>query len=426
VFFLLTSDNQNECFKYGFAENLRLNCIIFLIPFVHAFPPNFEDLRARTRAVIEWLEGDSSKARAVQILKANVDNLISSDQAKQKNAVSAIQTILNRFPKNKSADDNPVETLMNDLRDAIEFFKNLPSETLQRRARAYFSGIFPESKIEFLDKPREAGAQFGKIAQILPEGYKNPIAYYIKTHQHGSTSQGSGSKGSASNPVSPIELFVYKFLQHSGLGPEVHFFWDDETNFYIATKDVGYTETGEAKTYSYDTVKSTPELLGMNCSNFDPLIDNHINSKVMEGFVLIDIISRIFDLTDILTNYGNFFFIADVSGSISDLKIIDFIVLDTMIPKNLFKEFSDGTEVDSRRPNTPIKQYILAKRAPNIRIEEAKRVFIPMVGNILQAIQRAFGDVIRLSEQIRVDMDLLAKYKEFVETNLHAFAGGLG
>ncbi|MDR0755883.1 MAG: hypothetical protein LBE99_03150 [Puniceicoccales bacterium] len=403
-----------------------LIALFFLIPFVHAFPPDFGALGARTRAVIEWLEGDPSKARAVQTLKANVDNLISSDQAKQKHAVSAIQTILSKFPKSKSAGDNPVETLIDDLRDTIMFFKNLPSETLQMRAREYFSGIFPESKIEFLDKPREAGAQFGKTAQILPEGEENPIVYYIKTHQHGSTSQGSGSRGSASNPVSPIELFVYKFLQHSGLGPEVHFFWDDETNFYIATKDVSYTETGKAKIYSYDTVKSTPELLGINCSNFAPLIDNHINPKVMEGFVLIDIISRIFDLTDILTNYGNFFFIADVSGSISDLKIIDFIVLDTMILKDLFKEFSDGTEVDSRRPNTPIKKYILAKRASDTRIEEAKRVFIPMVDNIFQAIQRAFDDVICLNERIRVDMGPLGQYKEFVETNLHAFAKGLG
>ncbi|MDR2396667.1 MAG: hypothetical protein LBD69_02350 [Puniceicoccales bacterium] len=106
----------------------------------------------------------------------------------------------------------------------------------------------------------------------------------------------------------------------------------------------------------------------------------------MEKFVLIDIISRIFDLTDILTNCGNFFFIVDVSGSISDLKITDFIVLDTMIPKNLFEEFTKGTDVDSHRPHTPIKQYILARRAPNIRIEEAKRVFSPMVSNIFQAI----------------------------------------
>ncbi|MDR0392935.1 MAG: hypothetical protein LBH52_01750 [Puniceicoccales bacterium] len=397
-----------------------LIALFFLIPFVHALPPNFKDLCTRTRAVIAQFESDSSKAQVVRILTANVGKLL--DQAKQKSAVTAIQATLNKLPP--SAKDGYVETLIDDLLDAIKFLKNLPSETLQRRAHEYFSRIFPGSEITFSDKPQKAGAQFGKIARISFPGYPEPILYHIKTHQRGSTSSGGGSKGSARGPVNLIELFVYRFLQYSGLGPEVHFFWDDETNFYIATKDVGYTETGAATIYSYDTVKSTPALLGINCSNFDPSIDNPINPKVMEGFVLIDIISRIFNLTDILTNCGNFFFIVDASDSISDLKIIDFVVLDTMIQKNLFKEFTDGTE-DSHRPHTPIKQYILTKRAPNARIEEAKRVFTPMVGNIFQAIQRAFDDVVHLSKQIPLDIDSLARYREFVEANVHAFAEGL-
>ncbi|MDR2396668.1 MAG: hypothetical protein LBD69_02355 [Puniceicoccales bacterium] len=75
-----------------------LIALFFLIPFVHAFPPNFEDLHARTRAVIEQLEKDSPKAQAVKILKANVDNLTLPDQAKQKHAISAIQTTLNELP----------------------------------------------------------------------------------------------------------------------------------------------------------------------------------------------------------------------------------------------------------------------------------------------------------------------------------------
>ena len=39
-------------------------------------------------------------------------------------------------------------------------------------------------------------------------------------------------------PVNPIELFSYKLLEMCGYGPECHFFYDDERNFYIATKDV--------------------------------------------------------------------------------------------------------------------------------------------------------------------------------------------
>jgi hypothetical protein len=400
-----------------------LAALFFLVPFVCAAPPNFKDLSDRTKEIITRLKSDSSKTQAVKILEANANNLTSTNQAKQKNAVGAIRRTLRGIPVN--ARDEHVEALIEDLQEAQLFLENLPSETLQRRASEYFSGIYPGSKITFSDKPQGAGVQFGKIAHILPDGYPKPIVYYIKTHQNGSTSQGSGSKGSASKSVSPIELFVYKFLQYSGLGPEVHFFWDDEINFYIATKDVGYTKADEAKIYQYDIVKSTPNLLGMNRSDFDPSRENPINPKVIEEFVLIDIISRIFDLRDVLTNNGNFFFIADAFGLISDLKIIDFVVIDTMTRKDLFGEFTKGIEVDSCRPNTPIKRYILTERAPAARIEDARRVLIPMVGNILRAIKYAFEDVVRLSG-IRIDTGYLESYRKFVETNVNAFASGLG
>jgi hypothetical protein len=152
-----------------------------------------------------------------------------------KDIMMSLGTIRSWLVKNQVA----LDALIADVSIAWTFLNQQPHEMLQAKATEYFHNIFPNSNIRFF--PKKSGVQLGNQALILSkgvsEGENNGFLYHVKTHRNGLASE-TGSSCSA-KPVDVIELFVYKFLYHLGVGPEVHFFWDNDKDFYIATKDVG-------------------------------------------------------------------------------------------------------------------------------------------------------------------------------------------
>ncbi|MDR0647291.1 MAG: hypothetical protein LBF43_02530 [Puniceicoccales bacterium] len=247
------------------------------------------------------------------------------------------------------------------------------------------------------------------------------LLYYIKTHRLGLSSGAHGSS-SAAQPVEPRELFVYRFLEYSGFGPEVHFFWANERDFYIATKNIGYSASGTIRVRPYETVRDQIRERRLKLSE-SPIIE--------KGLFLFDRIGEIFKLSDLLTNSGNFFFIADELGQVFDFKIIDF---DTVYEEEPPKEESScSTSPSTSEPSTPKKGDGQGKSfagytpvkidiLKSMSKDRQREIFTPMIGNIVRAIEYAFQDMYLLHRKMpSLDVDDLKKYIYFVANNLLIF-----
>ncbi len=128
----------------------------------------------------------------------------------------------------------------------------LPDVMIENKIREYFKHI--GHVLEIKDKGEGNGVQFGKIA-FIKTGEGKILQYYVKTHRLGLLSQ----TGSSAKPVDLKEPFAYKFLEICGIAPEVHFFYDDDKYFYIATKNEGYSFNGETEFITYDKIRSKQE-----------------------------------------------------------------------------------------------------------------------------------------------------------------------
>ncbi|MDR0647091.1 MAG: hypothetical protein LBF43_01495 [Puniceicoccales bacterium] len=419
---------------------LRKICILmalFLMPIIRAdvdlpaLVAKIEAFAAQLRdSGLELDDGSFKKdPKIADQLRLKASNLTQPNPSSQKKAVKDIMlymdTIGRTFPVRDKVTFN---ALLAEVTSAWAFLNRQPHEMLQAKASEYFSRIFPKSTIEFF--PKLSGDQLGNRALIVPQGVSksgdNGFLYHIKTHRRGLKSE-TGSSTSA-KPVNVTELFVYKFFQHLGIGPEVHFCWDNEMDFYIATKDVGCTEapTVRAKTYSYGNLKEAPLLLGADPAAFEPSQESLVNPIVVQGLVFIDIISRIFGLTDLVTNDGNFYFICDDSGSISDFKIIDFDI-GMIIHGTEFNGFLEGNgPYQFANSRDLIIRHFLAERCINARVKTAQEVFLPKVDDIITAIDRALQDVSQLQGTIpSLNIGYLEQYHQVVKANVHAFSEAL-
>jgi hypothetical protein len=367
-------------------------------------------------------------SKVATALKADADRLEmpSSNPREQIYIIEDILQKLDNYKKKEGALDLRVGCIR-----AETYFQEIPYELLRQKVREYLLEQYPDAEIEFSYK--EEGKRLGDCAHVSLSG-RPEITYHAKTHSRGLySSTESESSYYEAEAVDLRELFVYKFLQYSGLGPEVHFAWYNERDFYIITKDVGCTESGEVEKYDYGTVKSSQNLLGVSLgakyTELEPSQESLVNQVVRESFVLIDIISRIFELEDVITNYGNFFFITDSSGNISSFKVVDFEILNrrTTFAETLFRGFLLGTGPYRYIGfSDPISRYFIVDRDVDARKETAQEVFLPLVETFTRAIERSFQNILSLQTEIpTLDVEPLKEYHQEIQDNMSAFVKNL-
>jgi hypothetical protein len=264
---------------------------------------------------------------------------------------------------------------------AVELFKSIAWDTgfaavgiyiaLQEKARAYFTDQYDADPTSIRFKPKVPGDQLGTIMTLTCGGQE--ISYYIKTH-HG------GLKNDYlidTQAVDPYELFVYSFLEISCYGSEVHFFWDDAEDFYIATKGVGCPDDEHPNprpVYTYQQLQD---------EHTDLLYEEddghrYVSPVVMEAWVSADIIARILGLSDLVNNLGNICFTCGEDGQLDGFKIIDFIAPkqrrdDRYGPQSLYGSFASGCGDYRGAPETAL--YFLRKRTREKRLAYARDLF---------------------------------------------------
>ncbi|MFN7098044.1 MAG: hypothetical protein ACK4PR_10895 [Gammaproteobacteria bacterium] len=199
-------------------------------------------------------------------------------------------------------------------------YMNAHVEPLEDAALQYFDVLFEKQNKTIIKKtftPKTSGDQLGRkliIAYCDSEKKEHNISYFIKTHQHGSRSDHSGSFSLSASPVDLKELFVYKVFEYLGIGPKTHFFFNplSRGGFFIATQDLGFTKRTD-KTKFFLTFSKINETLNLT----------KIEEEKIKGLARIDLITRIFLLTDVTSNSANFGCVSS-NQSKEKWKIIDF------------------------------------------------------------------------------------------------------
>lgn len=146
---------------------------------------------------------------------------------------------------------------------------------------------------------KRIGAQLGSTYKVInSETGEQIAAYFCKTLQSGATPHSPDVK-----KPNKHELFVYKLLQHIGVGAEVHFVVPERRSastqrcLYIASKGL--------------PIKFVKDIKG----DLD-------RPKVRESFIEIETLNFVLRLDDVLDNMGNAGIINDENSPLNDAPII--------------------------------------------------------------------------------------------------------
>ncbi len=336
------------------------------------------------------------------------------------NALSRLESPNENLQK-KAADDiilwaiDNDQTLLQPAKHIKVFYQNLPYERLENLAAHYFIKRFALSgseQLSFLEKT--SGVKLGRrlVVRFFPSGSKT---FFIKTHRHGTQSNSSMSSGAKA--VDPKEVLVYNVLHQLGLGPETHFFWEDQKNFYIATEDLN----GSGSFIEYS--KLYEQLPNPEKTSVKELSQEYFH--ICDELIKMDVISRILRLSDTTTNKENFGFVEKIGSQF--LCLIDFDVKDDDVytSDGLFKGFLAGNGTFMYATNTdPTIKYALAKRIEDDRTQLAANFFEEF--NILEAVNASMANVSEISQRLKIDTEDLSNYYKGIKKNIQLFKEGLG
>lgn len=250
-------------------------------------------------------------------IKARIAKEISTMLAEK---LTAIFELFNRYPVIRARYDQ-----YGPITGQLSSYMNANVVALKQSAIEYFRHLYPSAdpSKDFTFFNKNEGVQVGQVLRISyvdEEKQHREVSYFIKTHQNGSTSQG----GDVTAGIDLKELFVYKALENMHLGPKVHFFTTGlsaQNGFYIATRGFPFSKSANKQKhkffYTYSRFAEERKLVETTAL---PSVD----SQVVHGLAMIDIISRIFKLSDVATNDGNFGFA--LRAEKIKVKIIDFRV----------------------------------------------------------------------------------------------------
>jgi hypothetical protein len=225
------------------------------VPVAPAVPED-QDLRDQ---ILKYLDSASKErfgdSRKKSILRMANDLVLPTVSPSQKRYILLLLT--HAFP---IGDGSNHRTLSRNLLLALASAIGAPFQELENCARHYFTNQYEalESSITFEDKPQ--GVQTGTIIMFRRADSLREHRFYVKTHLLGS--RFDAEQSFMLRPVDPYEIFVYKFLELTGFGPDVHFFWKSANEFYIATRDVSTCGATENSTplpcYFYGQIRQDP------------------------------------------------------------------------------------------------------------------------------------------------------------------------
>ena len=313
------------------------------------------------------------------------------------------------------------------LLKARDFFSELPHQALQSAAENYFKEIFKVDTraIEFSHK--RGGIQLGNTIRITKDD--RVLRFYCKTHSEGSTSE---TRSLSTKPVDVDELIVYKFLEHLGVGPKTHFFFNDEKNFYIATQDIGQYDDGrpDDEVLTYEQVRSDAQLIGCSLETFSKEQEQLVNPIVTRALVVIDVISRIFGLSDAITNPGNFCFTKNkASQTLTGFKLIDFRNAGGIPRKEeIFEGFKKGNGAyNYPTSKDPLIKHFLADKDMQERRTLVLQYLNPgQMLSILDIVKTEIEPIVSLLNSKESYLGNLEKHIRYIRENIEAFFADLG
>lgn len=420
---LLWVENQEETYAYIISPNLA-NLVIedksLLDKLKDAANTNFEKLKA-------W---DSIKI-GIQELK----NLPGSQSHKKKRRAHKLMGKIAEIQDFVISDPFQNEYLMFSF--VLFNYANAEPEHLKNAARQYFTQLFSEQNKKILQidfAPKPDGDQLGQkmfIQYQAPDSEnKLRIAYYVKTHQHGSNSRASSSKS-----VDAKELFIYKVFEYIGIGPKAYFFFNPLSvgGFFIATQDMSFTKQPNKTKFfhTYEKILKSSELQKSFLKK---------DEATYQALSSMDILARIFRLRDVTTNSGNF------GCVLSDIRqkwqIIDFIIdsFGTYGYDDIFTGFKNGNgmynyhgflgeilrdrpEVDRIQTGFTVIEILESGRMRHSYDNDKK---LPL----LEAIEKAYAEIVDyiskngkdIGLEVRPALKDLEQYKNNVIDNFTALA----
>lgn len=153
-------------------------------------------------------------------------------------------------------------------------------------------------------------------------------------------------------------MFIYKVLEYIGYGPKAHFFFNrlSPGGFFVATQDAGFTKgVGKTKTFTiFDKIK---QKYGAN-----PAAEEYRDAR--RNIICLDMLARIFRLTDTTTNPGNYGFTQVSGDERRKWKIIDFRFPDQpefYLNRNILQGFEEGNTEFCYKVY-PFIEYVLQNR----------------------------------------------------------------
>ena len=339
-----------------------------------------------------------------------------------------------------------------EIPQSLSQYINAMTEPIQEAATQYFTKLFRSmgrniSDITFTSK--KSGVQLGTVMTIMyveadaesrgggagsPQEHR--ITYYIKTHQHGSTSEVSSVK-----PVDPKELFVYKVLEYIGYGPKVHFFFNPLSlgGFFIATQNLSFTKI-PAKEKKFI-------LFEQRMKDYNETAKNPAHDEARRNLVCLDILSRILRLRDTTTNPGNFG-IVTVEEMHNKWKFLDFRVLDDAelyLNPRIFEGFQEGNGIFNYSYSTFLEDIFRTPEHEKRKIEMGMEIVEELhTGKLSRnktkrkmplsvAMERAYEEICQYMttyiEDLKIDLrgasaDFRA-YFEAVQKNFETLAQGI-
>ena len=330
-----------------------------------------------------WLNWKDKQGEHQGILIA----LYNSVEPSKKSILKQIQSMMQKKNPMLFTQENSVEKNVFNLVAQINFMLDkIPHAMIETKIREYFGKY--GNQIEIRDKGEGNGVQFGKIVRLIREGQQ--LEYYVKTHQLGLLSQ----TGRSAQSVDLKEPFAYKFLELCGIAPEVHFFYDDDKYFYIATKNEGYNFKGEIEFLTYDKVLSKEETK----------IAIYDNQKLLDyAFLMTDFYSRLLNLSDVLANHGNVGFIKKGYDFIN-FKIIDFRVPDTRADyqlKGILGGWENGNNEYNYTDEYVVELLKTFKDENKVKIKSEKIMpYLEKLQNIPEIAKEACNQILNIGKDV--------------------------
>ena len=276
---------------------------------------------------------------------------------------------------------------------------------MQESSTEYFKNVFSNRKnltIEFSQK--KAGVQLGFMLTVKDFNFEKDnntfLSYHIKTHQYG-----TGSKFVSRKMCDIKELFVYKVLNKMGILPEFHYFYypvnSREVQFCIATLDV----IDHAKREFNNNNSNIP----LTSKQIDLLISN---PDIEYYLTFVDIITKIFVLSDILTNSTNYIFI--MNGKQIKLYVFDLQVKETQYndyySQSIFDQFCLGDNYFSNYCHKVLKE-----RTKTLRLKDAKRVIENLEGKFNDILEESYLEIFKYFDESTNEKLKLYKFENFFD-----------